>query len=337
MVRMLDIARSRGRDVAAGRDRRRERHRQGARRARAPRSRAAQGRRRSSRSTAARSPSRCSRASCSATSAARSPAPIAIAAACSRSPTAARCSSTRSPTPARAMQAKLLRVLQDGMIRRVGDTTTRKVDVRVIAATQHALAELAAAGRFREDLRFRLEVITVPVPPLRERDGDLPLLVEHLLARLCPGAPVPRLTRAALRALGQHRWPGQRARARERARARRRDGRRRDRRRRSSRGDRERGGEARAGEARGRRQTSASSRRWPRPSRPTSRPRWRAPRATRPSPRACSACRGSGSRRSCGGSPARPTSPARIRNDRAQRSRWSRRHAASAIELIICT
>ncbi|HSR97632.1 MAG TPA: sigma-54-dependent Fis family transcriptional regulator, partial [Kofleriaceae bacterium] len=107
-----------------------------------------------------------------------------------------------------AMQTKLLRVLQDGVIRRVGDTRTRQVDVRVIAASRQPLAELAASGRFREDLRFRLDVIAVAVPPLRERDGDVPLLVEHLLARLCTGRPVPRLTRAALRALGQHRWPG---------------------------------------------------------------------------------------------------------------------------------
>jgi len=107
-----------------------------------------------------------------------------------------------------AMQAKLLRVLQDGVIRRVGDTATHKVDVRVIAASQHTLAELAAAGRFREDLRFRLEVISIHVPALRERDGDIPLLVDHLLAQLRPSGPVPRLTRNALRALAQHRWPG---------------------------------------------------------------------------------------------------------------------------------
>jgi transcriptional regulator with GAF, ATPase, and Fis domain/tetratricopeptide (TPR) repeat protein len=106
------------------------------------------------------------------------------------------------------MQAKLLRVLQDGVIRRVGDTRTRQVDVRVIAASQQPLAELAAAGRFREDLRFRLDVISVPVPALRDRDGDVPLLVEALLARLCAGKPIPRLTRAAMRALGQHHWPG---------------------------------------------------------------------------------------------------------------------------------
>ncbi|MGE3763209.1 MAG: sigma 54-interacting transcriptional regulator [Kofleriaceae bacterium] len=106
-----------------------------------------------------------------------------------------------------AMQAKLLRVLQDGVIRRVGDTATHKVDVRVITASQRTLADLAAAGRFREDLRFRLEVIQVPVPPLRDRDGDVPLLVESLLARLASGR-APKLTRAAMRALGQHRWPG---------------------------------------------------------------------------------------------------------------------------------
>src|SRR5205807_215896 len=84
----------------------------------------------------------------------------------------------------------------------------RQVDVRVIAASQHPLAQLAADGKFREDLRFRVDIITVPVPALRDRDGDLPLLVDSLLARLAAGRPPPRLTRAALRALGQHRWPG---------------------------------------------------------------------------------------------------------------------------------
>ncbi|HEY1813053.1 MAG TPA: sigma 54-interacting transcriptional regulator [Kofleriaceae bacterium] len=107
-----------------------------------------------------------------------------------------------------AMQAKLLRVLQDGSIRRVGDTRTRTVDVRVIAASQRSLAELVTRGSFREDLRFRIEVISITVPPLRERDGDVPLLVEALLARIAAGRTPPRLTRAALRALGQHRWPG---------------------------------------------------------------------------------------------------------------------------------
>ena len=106
-----------------------------------------------------------------------------------------------------AMQAKLLRVLQDGSLRRVGDDRTRQVDVRIVAATQRSLADLAAAGAFRDDLRYRLEVITVRVPPLRARTADLPLLVEHLLARLAPGKP-PSLTRAAWRALAAHGWPG---------------------------------------------------------------------------------------------------------------------------------
>jgi DNA-binding NtrC family response regulator len=106
------------------------------------------------------------------------------------------------------MQSKLLRVLQDGSIRRVGDSKTRRVDVRVVVASQRPLAELAAAGTFRDDLRYRLEVIAIAVPPLRDRDGDLPLLVDALLAQLCPGRAAPRLTRAALRALSQHRWPG---------------------------------------------------------------------------------------------------------------------------------
>jgi transcriptional regulator with PAS, ATPase and Fis domain len=107
-----------------------------------------------------------------------------------------------------AMQAKLLRVLQDGVLRRVGDHKTRQVDVRVIAATQRPLAELVASGTFREDLRYRLDVLAIPVPPLRARDGDLGLLVTHLLAKLTGDRPAPRLTRAAERALAAHRWPG---------------------------------------------------------------------------------------------------------------------------------
>jgi transcriptional regulator with GAF, ATPase, and Fis domain len=110
-----------------------------------------------------------------------------------------------------AMQAKLLRVLQDGQIRRVGDDRVRQVEVRVIAASQRALSDLVASGRFREDLRFRLEVIPIAVPPLRDRLEDVPTLVSHLLDRLAPklGAGArPTVTRAALRALSQHGWPG---------------------------------------------------------------------------------------------------------------------------------
>jgi transcriptional regulator with PAS, ATPase and Fis domain len=111
-----------------------------------------------------------------------------------------------------AMQARLLRVLQDGVVRRIGDAHTTTVDVRIVVATQRPLADLVAAGSFREDLRFRLEVLAIAVPPLRERASDLPILVEHLLRSLARDPPVgraaPKLSRAAVRALAAHRWPG---------------------------------------------------------------------------------------------------------------------------------
>jgi len=103
----------------------------------------------------------------------------------------------------------------------------------VIAATQHPLAG-SSPRSVREDLRFRLEVITSPFPALRDREGDIPLLVEHMLAPLTPGKAPPKITRAAMRALAQHRWPGNIRELEKRARARRRDGRRRDRCRRST-------------------------------------------------------------------------------------------------------
>lgn len=107
-------------------------------------------------------------------------------------------------------QAGLLRVLQDGEIRRVGSTTTRKVDVRVLAATHRNLGELVADHRFREDLYFRLRVMEIELPPLRERAEDIEALAEHLLERACEQSnkPLMRFSPAALALIKRHAWPG---------------------------------------------------------------------------------------------------------------------------------
>jgi serine/threonine-protein kinase PknK len=106
-----------------------------------------------------------------------------------------------------SMQAKLLRVLQDGEVRPVGSERSRKVDVRVIAATHRDLAAMVARGAFREDLLYRLDVITLRVPPLRERAQDIPLLVDHFVKKHAAGAPV-KVTRAAMGKLASFAWPG---------------------------------------------------------------------------------------------------------------------------------
>jgi DNA-binding NtrC family response regulator len=100
-----------------------------------------------------------------------------------------------------ALQPKLLRALEQGEIRRVGATTERKVDVRVIAATNRSLDDEVRAGRFRDDLLWRLNVLPVHVPPLRERRADIPLLAEHFLR----GHPVESDAMALLTAYA---WPG---------------------------------------------------------------------------------------------------------------------------------
>ncbi len=107
-------------------------------------------------------------------------------------------------------QAKLLRALETGQVDRVGGKGPTIVDVRVIAATHRDLHEEARAGRFREDLLFRLEVIPLHMPPLRERLPDIPLLVDHALQRLRrrQGMRVPRFSAQAVAALERYPWPG---------------------------------------------------------------------------------------------------------------------------------
>ncbi len=106
-----------------------------------------------------------------------------------------------------ALQMKLLRVLQEREFERVGDSHTTKVDVRVIAATNSDLAKLVAEGQFREDLFYRLNVIPVQLPPLRERKEDIPLLVQHFLGKFAPERSLT-VAQEAMRRLMAYQWPG---------------------------------------------------------------------------------------------------------------------------------
>jgi len=108
------------------------------------------------------------------------------------------------------LQTKLLRVLEDHQVQRLGGRTQRKIDFRLICATNEPLEEMARTGRFREDLYYRIHVIPIHLPPLRERAGDIPVLCEHFLQVHCVanGLPVKRLTPEALSALEEHTWPG---------------------------------------------------------------------------------------------------------------------------------
>ncbi len=108
------------------------------------------------------------------------------------------------------LQPKLLRFLQDHEYERIGDTQTRKADVRVIAATNRDIDKMVSAGTFRDDLFFRLNVIRIHVPSLRERREDIPALAEHFLAQSCRrnNRRIPRLTPDAVHALLEQQWKG---------------------------------------------------------------------------------------------------------------------------------
>jgi len=107
-------------------------------------------------------------------------------------------------------QAALLRVLQESELERVGDTRTRKVDVRLVAATNENLEEAVEQGRFRPDLLYRLNVYSVVVPPLRDRIDDVPELVKHFIDKYCSlhGKQVQGITDRAMAMLRAYQWPG---------------------------------------------------------------------------------------------------------------------------------
>jgi DNA-binding NtrC family response regulator len=108
------------------------------------------------------------------------------------------------------LQPKLLRVLQEGEIRRIGETHSRRIDVRVVAATARDLKEEAAQGRSREDLFYRLAVVEIQIPPLRARREDIPLLADYFLDRIAArqGRKAPTLGAEAMEMLCDYNWPG---------------------------------------------------------------------------------------------------------------------------------
>jgi two-component system, NtrC family, response regulator HupR/HoxA len=111
-----------------------------------------------------------------------------------------------SPT----MQVKLLRVLQEGTLTPVGGTEQRKVDVRVVAATNKDLKEMVETGLFREDLYYRINVINLVVPPLRDRKEDIPILIDHFLARGCKekNLAIKTFAKRAMEKIFDYPWPG---------------------------------------------------------------------------------------------------------------------------------
>ena len=112
-------------------------------------------------------------------------------------------------TMSTALQTKLLRVLQEREFERIGDSNTMKVDVRVIAATNSDLRRMVREGQFRDDLFYRLNVIPVHLPPLRDRKDDVPLLVQHFVEKMRPeNGPAITVSQEAMRALMAYEWPG---------------------------------------------------------------------------------------------------------------------------------
>src|SRR6185437_7915483 len=110
-----------------------------------------------------------------------------------------------------SLQAKLLDVLERRVVRAVGSSKERPVDLRIIAATHRDLDERVASGNFREDLRYRLDVVSIELPPLRHRREDIPLLLEHFLREARarhPSSPAQRISPEAAARLVEHRWPG---------------------------------------------------------------------------------------------------------------------------------
>jgi two-component system response regulator PilR (NtrC family) len=110
----------------------------------------------------------------------------------------------------KSVQSSMLRVLEERAVTPVGDTRARPIDVRVIAASNQDLVELVRTGQFREDLLFRLNVVKITLPPLRERRGDIPLLVQHFLGKYTAemGKHVRGITNGAMRAMISHEWRG---------------------------------------------------------------------------------------------------------------------------------
>jgi DNA-binding NtrC family response regulator len=109
-----------------------------------------------------------------------------------------------------SLQAKLLRVLQEREFQRLGSSENVRVDVRVIAATHAELAQLIKQNKFREDLYYRLNVVPIPIAPLRERPSDVPLLVQHFIEKVCrdEGISAKKISRETLDRLASHDWPG---------------------------------------------------------------------------------------------------------------------------------